>query len=68
MSTFQKLIPHVACINWDLTLDLDENVVLIEGNMRYGGIWLIQMAHGVSAFEDNTARVLQLLKENKRLY
>lgn len=64
----QKLIPHVGCINWDLTLDKDENVVLIEGNMRYGSIWLIQMAHGVSAFEDNTARVLKLLKENKRLY
>lgn len=68
MSTFQRLIPHVGCINWDLTLDKDENVVLIEGNMRYGSIWLVQMAHGVSAFEDNTARVLQLLKENKRLY
>lgn len=64
----QKLIPHVGCINWDLTLDQNEDVVLIEGNMRYGGIWIVQMAHGISAFEDNTARVLQLIKANKRLY
>lgn len=64
----QSLIPHVGCVNWDLTLDENEDVVLIEGNMRYGSIWLIQMAHGVSGFGDNTADILRLIRDNKKLY
>jgi hypothetical protein len=64
----QSLIPHIGCINWDLTLDENEDVVLIEGYMIGGSFWLIQMAHGVSGFGENTAEVLRLVKENKKLY
>lgn len=61
-------IPQVGIINWDFTIDHDGNVVLIEGNMRYGSCWLIQMAHGVGMFEDNTADVLEYLKNKRKEY
>ena len=64
----QTLFPHVGCINWDLTIDENGNIVLIEGNMRNGSIWHPQMANGKSAFGDNTERILEIVKENKKLY
>lgn len=64
-----SLFPHVGVIDWDLTLDANEDVVVVEGNMfGGGGAWLIQMSHGKSIFGNNTERVLQLIKENKPLY
>ena len=64
----QTLFPQVGCINWDLTLDENNDVVLIETNMRCGSVWLPQMAHGKSAFGDNTERVLEIIRNNKELY
>ena len=64
----QALIPHVGCINWDLTVDENNNVVLIEANMRGGSIWHPQMANGKAAFGENTGRVLEIVRENKELY
>lgn len=64
----QALFPRVGCINWDLTLDENENVILIEANMRGGGIWLPQMAHGKGSFGDNTERILEIVRNNKKLY
>ena len=63
-----SLLPRVGVIDWDFILNEKGEPVCIEGNMFWGGIWLIQMSHGVSAFGDNTARVLQLIKNNKPLY
>lgn len=59
------LDPQVGCINWDLTLDSNEDVMLVEANMRYGSIWLIQMAHGVGCFGENTEKILQFIKKNR---
>ena len=64
----QALFPHIGCINWDLTLDENGEVVLIEGNMRGGSIWHPQMANGKGAFGDNTERILEIVKKNKELY
>lgn len=64
----QTLVPQVRCVNWDFTLDENEEVVLIEANMKGGSIWLPQMAHGKGAFGDNTARVLEIIRANKELY
>ena len=61
-------IPQIGIINWDFTVDHDGKVVLIEGNMRYGSCWLIQMAHGVGMFEDNTADILRYLKNKRKEY
>lgn len=64
----QSVIPHIGCINWDFTLDDNDDVILIEANMRYGSIWLIQMAHGVSGFGENTAEALKLVRNNKKMF
>lgn len=63
----QGMIPHVGCINWDLTINDKNEVVLIEANMRGGSIWLVQMT-GKSGFGDNTARVLEVINNNKELF
>lgn len=54
-------ILQVGIVSWDLTLDENENVVMIESNIRGGGIWVIQMAHGCGVFGENTAEILQFL-------
>lgn len=64
----QSLFPQVRIIHWDLTIDENNDIVLIEANMRGGGIWLPQMAHGKSPFGDNTARILEIIRKNKNLY
>jgi len=63
-----SLIPQVGVIDWDFVLDENGNPTLIEGNMFNGGCWLIQMSHGKSLFEENTGRVLQLIRKNTHLY
>ena len=62
------LFPHVGVIDWDFILDEEGEPVVVEANMMYGSVWLIQMAHGESVFGDKTARVLQLIKKNKKLF
>ena len=59
-------VPQIGCCNWDFTIDITGTPMLIEANMNNGkqggGIWLIEMAHGVGAFGDNTAEILQWLR------
>lgn len=64
----QALFPKVKCIHWDMTFDSQDKVILIEANMEKGAVWLSQMAHGKSAFGDNTERILEIVKQNKKLY
>lgn len=57
-------IVQVGIISWDLTLDENENVVMIEANIRGGSIWLIQMAHGCGVFGEDTAEILKFISNN----
>ncbi len=57
-----RAIPQVGCINWDFTIDEAGNPVLIEGNMRWGSVWLIEMAHGCGAFGQRTPEVLEWIR------
>lgn len=65
---FHGRIPQIAILNLDLTIDENENIVLIEANTRGGGIWLPQMAWGKGCFEENTDEILSLLKEKRKQY
>ena len=56
----------VGVVNWDFTIDEYGNPVLIEGNMRLGGIWVFQMAHGKGAFGDKTSEILEWVKIMKQ--
>lgn len=55
-------IPQLGVINWDFTLDENEEPVLIEANTSGGSIWLFQMAWGCGVFGKNTLSVLEWLK------
>lgn len=59
-------VPQVGVVNWDFTLDENGEAVLIEGNMRFGSIWLIEMAHGQGAFGDDTEEVLDWLRTMRK--
>lgn len=60
-------IPQLGVVNWDFTVDEGGEPVLIEANCANGSVWLPQMAHGVGAFGERTAEVLQWLRFMKRL-
>lgn len=56
-------IPQLGVINWDFTINKDEEPVLIEANTSGGSIWLFQMAWGCGVFEDKTIAILEWLKK-----
>ena len=60
------LIPTIGVINWDMTINENEDPVLIEANINGGGIWIFQMAHGCGVFGENTTEILQWLKYVKK--
>lgn len=61
-------VPQLGIISWDLTLEKNGKVVLIESNLAGGSIWLAQIAHGHGIFGENTASILQYLSKNKIAY
>lgn len=62
-----EAIPQIGVVNWDFTIDEKGDAVLIESNVKNGSVWLPQMAHGIGAFGDKTAEVLQWLRFMKKL-
>lgn len=61
------LIPQIGVINWDFTIDENGNPILIEANIMGGGIWLLQMAHGIGPFGDRTEEVLNWMNFMKKI-
>jgi len=66
-----EAVPQIGCCNWDFTINSEGEPVLIEANINNGkqggSIWLIEMAHGIGAFGENTAEILQWIKMMKKL-
>ena len=60
-------VPQIGLFNWDFTVDETGEPVLIEANCDGCSVWLSEMAHGVGAFGDKTAEVLQWLRFMKGL-
>ena len=60
-------IPQIGCVNWDFTLDQNNDPILIEANVLGGSVWLIEMAHGKGAFGQDTAEVLRWIKKMESL-
>lgn len=58
----QAMLPQIGCIHWDFSIDENEDVVFLEANVRYGGFWLPQMAHGEGVFGENTEKILLSLR------
>ena len=58
-------IPYLGIIHWDITIDENNNIVVVEANTYDGSIWLPQFATGRSLFGDDTAGILQMLRKYK---
>ena len=56
-------VPHMGIIAWDLTLDEEENIVIIETNIMCPSIWFPQYANGKAFFGENTEKMIRMLKE-----
>lgn len=62
-----KHIPQIGIINWDFTLDENNDPLLIEMNIRGGSIDMCQKTHGEGAFGNNTEEILQWIKKMEKL-
>lgn len=60
-------IPQLGIISWDFTIGKDGNPVLIEANVNFGSIWLVEMAHGCGGFGENTEEVLEWMKKMRKV-
>ncbi len=61
-----RAIPQLGIINWDFTINHEEEPVLIEANTSSGSIWLFQMAWGCGAFGERTPQILRWMRQQKR--
>lgn len=59
-------LPYLGILSWDLSIDADGNVVLIEVNTTGQSAWFCQMVNGEPLFGDNTAKMLQIIKGGNR--
>lgn len=56
-------LPYLGILSWDLSLDTEEAVVLIEVNTTGQSAWFCQMVNGESLFGENTGKMLQLIRK-----
>ena len=45
-----RMLPMLGIVNWDFTIDVYGDPVLIEANIAGGGMWMVQIAHGTGLF------------------
>ncbi|CAM4206359.1 sugar-transfer associated ATP-grasp domain-containing protein [Lacicoccus alkaliphilus] len=55
--------PHMKIISWDVTLDENNDIVLLEFNVNGMTVWFPQMVSGRSVFGDDTEKMIRMLKE-----
>lgn len=59
----EKRLSMLKMVSFDITLDQNENIVLVELNLIYQSIWLSQYTSGHGIFGKNTIDMLKLLKK-----
>lgn len=64
----QSRLTQMKIISWDMTLDEEGTVVLVEINTIGQTCWFPQMANGEPFFRDNTAAILQSMRKKKIEY
>ena len=57
------ITPQLGTISWDVTLNNNNEVELLEINTRGGGSWLPQMANGEPLFGEDTEKLLSLIRK-----
>ena len=56
-------LPYLGILSWDLSLDTEGAVVIIEVNTTGQSAWFCQMVNGESLFGENTGKMLQLIRK-----
>ena len=56
-------LPYLGILSWDLSLDTEGAVVLIEVNTTGQSAWFCQMVNVESLFGENTGKMLQLIRK-----
>ncbi len=57
-----KKTPQIGIISWDLSVDNNENVILIEANFYEQSAWFPQIINGKPLFGDDTKYMLNLIR------
>lgn len=56
-------IPQIGMISWDVTVDDNDSIVIVELNLQGQAVWASQMANGKGAFGENTADILKWISK-----
>lgn len=56
-------VPWLGIISWDLTIDKESKIVLIEMNTTGQSAWFCQMVNGEPLFGENTADILNMIRK-----
>lgn len=56
------ILPFLGILSWDLTIDNSNLITLLEVNTIGQSVWFNQFANGMPLFEQNTSKILSLLK------
>jgi D-alanine-D-alanine ligase-like ATP-grasp enzyme len=62
-----ELVPQIGIAHWDFTLSQEGEPVLIEANLRCGGIWLVQLSHGKGPFGERTAEIIRWIVKMQKI-
>lgn len=57
--------PQVGMISWDIVIDHNGMVNVVEMNLDSQSVWLSQMANGIGAFGANTEAILKWISKKK---
>lgn len=58
-----SLTPHLGIISWDLTLDKNENVVMIEANCSDQSVWFPQIVNEEPIFGKDTPYMIKKIRK-----
>lgn len=56
-------MPWLGILSWDLSIDADGRIVLIEVNTTGQSAWFCQMVNGEPLFGENTGKMLELIRK-----
>ncbi|MBO7303956.1 MAG: hypothetical protein J6V09_01880 [Clostridia bacterium] len=61
--SLHTMTTNIGMISWDFSVDDQDNVIVIETNLRGQSVWFPQMLSGRALFGENTPKMLSLIKK-----
>lgn len=59
-------VPHIGIIAWDLAIDENGKIIIIEANICAPSIWFPQYVNGEAFFGENTEKMIKMIKRGKK--